>query len=432
TRGLLFQLLRDYPENYLELAAYYMNSDFFSEAMALLEIADNSENEVLKNYPTVFYCLGYLHHLMNNHDQARHYFRKGMEKSTDYCFPFRLESLNVYKTALTYNNNEDSRAYYYMGNLLFDKQPEKAIQMWEKAVELEPGLAIAHRNLGWGYQYQLNDVDKAIASYKKAIMNDRTQSRYYFELDQLYERRGDSIEKRLKILTDNHKYVAQRQDALIREILVLVLAGEYGRAINLLDSRYFYRQEGSDELHDIHVNAHLLKGKLHLANGNPEAALNDFLLADTYPENQLIGRISTYPGNPQIYYYTGLAYEAKGDLAAAKDFYVKAYNQKNINREYLFYQAMAYQKSGNHKKANQIFEEMIDIGQKQLQSTAEVDFFAKFGSGLTENQRKANAYHIIGLGYMGKSETKKAQEFFTNSLELDVNQLWSRVYLEEL
>jgi len=393
-REELFHILRDYPENYLELASSYIRSGLHAEAMAVLEEAEISVDNLLNSYPTIYYYLGYLNHLDDNPDRAGQYFTEGMEKSTDYCFPFRLESTDVYETALQYNKED--------------------------------------RNLGWGYNYTYNDIDRAIEAYNSAIAQDPSHSLYYAEIDELYERRGDPIEIRLELLTRNHDYLKGRSDALSREILVLVHAGKYDRAIELLDSKAFTRMEGSADLHNIHVNAHLLRGKSYMAAGDMESALTDFILADSFPENHLIGRDPFYQGNPRIYYYTGLAYAAMEEKVKAQEFFDKAIKQNGIDGEYLFYKAMALQKSGREKEDGLVLESMIDLGQERLQSSGDVDFFAKFGAGSTEKQKKADACRIIGLGYLGASKTRQAKEYLSRSLELDVNQLWSRIYLEEL
>ncbi len=368
---------------------------------------------------------------MGGKEKAKQYFDEGRQKPVKYCFPFRLKSIQVYKTALSYLN-EDARACYYLGNLLFDKQPRLAIEYWEKAVRIEPELAMAHRNLGWGYQKFLKDNDKAIEAYQAAIRHDPEHPRFYAELDKLLEARGDDIEIRLTLLQENHEVVARFQGSLMREIVVLVHAGKYDRAIELMDSRMFYRQEDVNILHDIHADAHLLKGKRYLASGNPEAALKEFLVADTYPDNQMIERIVNYDRNPRILYYTGLVYEAGGDKKSAMEFFTNAASQEGIDNEYLYYKAMALGKSGKKKEAERIFEQMIELAKVQLVESEEVDFFAKFGGNLTENQRKGRSYHIMGLANMGLDDAKKAEGFFKKSLEYDVNQIWSRVYLNEL
>jgi tetratricopeptide (TPR) repeat protein len=427
----LLHLLREYPDNYLELSSYYMGSGLYREAADILERAVKSDNPTLNAYPSLHYYLGYLYHVMGEKEKAGYYFTEGTGKPIKYCFPFRLESMKVYQTALEYNP-EDSRACYYMGNLLYDRQPEPAIQWWEKAIEFDHSLAMAHRNLGWGYQQTHKETGRAIGAYRDAIRYDPAHPRFYLELDKLLEEGGESIETRLELLSRNHQHVSKLQGALMREILVLVLAGEYDRAIELMDGRMFYRQEDVNILHDIHVDAHLLKGKQYLDIGDPEAALEEFLLADTYPENQMIERNEDYQRNARIFYYTGLACEAAGNQMAAREYYGRASSREDTDNEFLFYKAMALARSGKQEEADRIFSQMIELGKSQITDSGETGFFAKFGEELNEAQRNAISYQILGLGHLGLGNKKKAEEFFTRSLESDVNQLWSRIYLEEL
>ena len=65
--------------------------------------------------------------------------------------------LQYLNKALEYNP-KDGKAYYYIGNILYDKQPGKAIASWENAIKNEPTLALAYRNLGWGYNRHAHDI----------------------------------------------------------------------------------------------------------------------------------------------------------------------------------------------------------------------------------------------------------------------------------
>ena len=76
--------------------------------------------------------------------------------------------------------------------------------------------------------------------------------------------------------------------------------------------------------------------------------------------------------------------------------------------------------------------EIIRVGEEQVEASGEVDFFAKFGDDLTEDQRKADGYFLMGLGYLGKSDLARAKDYFEKSVSLDVSQLWGKVYLDEL
>jgi len=251
-------------------------------------------------------------------------------------------------------------------------------------------------------------------------------------MDHLLEDAGAPIQERLELLTINHAYVSQLQSAVIREVLVLMLVGEYDRAIELMDGRQYYRQEDVNIIHDIHAQTHLLKGIELLEGGKPGEALEEFNRADSYPENQMIERPLYYEMNARIFYYTALAFEAKGEKKVARTYFEKVVALKGTGNEFLFYRGMALEKSGNKKEAIKIFKEMIDLGEARLEQGGEVDFFAKFGVEMTENQQRGLGYLMIALGHLGMGEDDTAAEYFKKSLAVDVNQVWSAVYLASL
>ena len=70
---------------------------------------------------------------------------------------------------------------------------------WRKAVELEPELAVAHRNLGWGYA-QAGEPEKAVAAYEEAIRQKADDPVYYAELDVLLEQSNAPIERTARVV----------------------------------------------------------------------------------------------------------------------------------------------------------------------------------------------------------------------------------------
>ena len=91
-----------------------------------------------------------LHLQSGERDTAAEYFSSAAVQSHEYCFPFRLESEKVLRAAVKVRPR-DARAWYYLGNLLYEPQPEQAMEHWERARRTDSSLAIVHRNLGWGY-----------------------------------------------------------------------------------------------------------------------------------------------------------------------------------------------------------------------------------------------------------------------------------------
>ena len=315
-----------------------------------------------------------------------------------------------------------------MGNILYDHQPGKAIIYWNKAVQLEPSLAIAHRNLGWGYYRYLEDIAGAIDHYETAVSLKGDDPRYYYELDVLYEMNNEALALRNALFLNNDGVVREREDSYLREIEVLILNGESDSALNSLTEHTFLRQEGVVHLHDLFVDAQLLKGWEELQSGNAEKALEHFLLADTYPPNQRIGRITGYQKEAQIYYFTGLTYLEMKENGNAKSFFRKAADSPVGNSEYLYYKALSQKELGQENEALASTEELIQVGEAALRNVGEADFFAKFGEKAGVNARRANAHYHKALGYQAKGDSERAQEAFALALKLRNSILWANIY----
>jgi tetratricopeptide (TPR) repeat protein len=422
-------LLNDNKENYLELASVYMNSGLYKDAADVIAMALNSGNPKLKSYPILYYYGGWLAERQEDKELAGEYYTIASEASTDYVFPFRFETVEILIAAIAFNP-DDARAWYYMGNILYDHQPDRAIACWKEAVKLENDLAIAHRNLGWGYYRYMDDIDGAIEYYETAVNLKEDDPRYYFELDVLYEMNNEALQHRLDLFSSNPDVVRKRNDSYLREIQVLILNGMYDQAISRLTTHTFLRQEGLVNLHNLFVDALLLKGREFLLSEEYDLALELFLLADTYPSNQRIGRISAYQKEAQIYYFTGLAYKYSGQRSKAKSYFKKAVDILVGSSEYLYYLALAQKELGQEDEALASTEKLILAGEEALKSTGETDFFAKFGEKAGVDSRKAYAHYLMALGYQAAGDTVKAQEAFLQALELRNSLLWARVYSE--
>jgi tetratricopeptide (TPR) repeat protein len=82
---------------------------------------------------------------------ATRFAQAGYNCKSDYCFPNKLEEINVLKYAVDTNPSDD-KACYYLGNLWFGmRQYAEAIEAFEKSVDLDPSFATAHRNLALLY-----------------------------------------------------------------------------------------------------------------------------------------------------------------------------------------------------------------------------------------------------------------------------------------
>jgi len=420
--------MRNNPQNYLELATDYSNINLWDDAIEILLRLTTCKKEKASSYPMLYYYLGYLYNNKGDKDKALKYFREANRMPADYCFPFRLESIDVLQSAIN-NNPDDAKVHYYLGNLLYENQPEKAIEEWEKSKNLDSTFSIVYRNLGFAYSRIKNDIPEAITCMEKAIKCNPCDPRYYYELDILYEMEGVPLEKRLELLEKNHKIVQERDYSLTREIILYVQSGYYDRAINILKNHHFHVWEGGGKIHNVYVDAHLLRGKKRFKSRKFKHVLEDYKAALEYPENLEVGKPYYGGREPQIYYLIGTVYEAMGNIGKAKVCYEKSIKKRYGLSEMKYYQGLALKKLGQNEKANNIFDGLIKYGKERLKRASSMDFFAKFGEKQSIQFQLANAHYLTGLGCLGKGKKEKAKTEFKETIKLNPNHLWAKIRL---
>ena len=223
--------------------------------------------------------------------------------------------------------------------------------------------------------------------------------------------------------------MAQRDDALLREISLDLLVGKYDRAIELLD-HHFHLWEGQTGVHDVYVDALLLRGQQHFKAGRYAEALKDYAACLEYPDRFETGRPRRDGGKAaQIHYFLGTAYEAIRDAAKARQHFDQAARARAGWSDARYYQALAYRKLGQDARAAEVFDGLIRSGKERLEAPAKVDFFAKFGFQQSDRPAKAQAHYLIGLGHLGKGDKTEAKTEFQKAVELEANHLGARTML---
>lgn len=430
----LISKMRGYEESFLEISLTYASAGMYDEAIEVLSNLILTNDAGGKNLPMTNYYLGYYWSKKGDSSKAMNFLSKASNAPTDYCFPFRLEEIEILETAMRMNP-ADPKAPYYLGNLLYEPQPERAIQLWERSRELDNSFALLHRNLGLAYHKTFNDMVKSIESYEKAIKLNNTDQRWFFELDLIYAAARTEPVKRLKLLTDNHELIANNNvvDAFSREILLLNQLGRYDEALELCLSRPFPQWEGLDKIYGSYLNACLLRGYNHLKVERYSEALEDGLAAMKYPENMMIAE--EYRGGRacEVYYFVGSVYEKMGNTKKASESFNKAISLRQDEQisDIWFYKAMCLKKLGKTVEADTIFSNLIRMGTERLDSE-EVDFFAKFGERSTPDDRRAEAHYLIGMGKMGKDMQDEAKLQFSEAVRKNLNHIWAKEYLSQL
>ena len=419
----LRQLMRPNPEAFLENAIDFANAGQWREVVEILrDQVRGAELGLSRVVATERYLLAFALERMGQPAAAKEQFAVAAEAPVAFSFPSRFELEPVFRRAMAVNPS-DANAPYLLGCLLYDNQPENAIKAWEESRRRNRQFAFTHRNLGLAYAQYEHDVPKAIASLEQAVELDPNEPRFFYELDREYEANGTPVARRLDRLLRHAEVVARRDDALTREIELLIVAGltdptKLDRAVGLLTTHHFRNWEGSGQIHNVYVDALLARGQVRLKAGQAGAALKDFQAALEFPENLEVGRARRSPRNAQIQYLVGLAHEALGDAATAKASFAAAAGRSGAPSEGRYFAALALRKLGRDAEATPVFEGLVKAGQAQLTRGEPADYFAKFGERQSDQVRQANGHYLIGLGRRGLGDTAPAEAEFKQALEL--------------
>jgi tetratricopeptide (TPR) repeat protein len=413
----------------------YAVTGLYAEAIDVLHrIVSHSQNG---KRPMLLYSLGYLHDQEGRHDQAKQLYQQASHLSPDYCFPNTIWDYIVLQRVLTVQP-EDAKAHYYMGNWLYAmKRSEDAIGQWEISASLDPQFPTVQRNLALAYANKQGKWEQAMESLRHAFALNTTDSRVFYELDQLSKKMGHPHMQRLSRLEAHIMLVDQRDDLFIEYITLCNQLGRHEDALTFLLSRQFHPWEGGEgKVTGQYVIALLEMGKSLVQTKGYQEALQVLIRALNYPDNLGEGKLCIVQEN-QIYYYLGLAYEGLNQREEAQESYVMAshgliepagamfYNDQPPDT--IFYQGLALQRLGRDNEANSRFHKLVDYGEKHLFDELKIDYFAVslpdflvFEDDLNI-RNQVHCRYMIGLGTLGLGDIERARRELLTALAIDIN-----------
>lgn len=259
------------------------------------------------------------------------------------------------------------------------------------------------------------------------------------ELDQLYKKLNYPLVQRLSFLENHLTLVAEREDLYLERITLYNQLGDYQKAKSLIASYQFHPWEGGEgKVVGQYLVCHLELSKIAIESGNFEEALQLLEQAEIFPANLGEGKLFGAQEN-DILYLKGLAYKQQGNKKLAREHFKKAtigtdepvqaifYNDPQPDK--IFYQGLAWSKLNKEDKAITIFEKLILFGNKHMNDSIVIDYFAVSLPDLLvfepdlNLRNKIHCLYLIGLGHLGlaNKNLEKADNYFEKVLELDVN-----------
>lgn len=418
--------MRDDVHNYLELSLDYKKAGLYADALSILEAYE-------KINPLCLYYQGHIRLKQGQTKEACACFEKAEAASSDYCFPNRVEEIQILESAVQ-ALPQAPMAHYYLGCLLYDKkQYASAAAHWEAAVKQKDNLAMAWRNLSIAYYNKESDGEKAMNAMEQACRIAPDYPRFWLEYDQLAAKLNISNEDRLRVMEAHKDLVKDRDDLYLRYITLLNCMGRYEEALSALNSHQFHPWEGGEGKVSAQYRYALIQMAVQkLKNQEPEKALPLLEAAITYPENLGEGKLPNVPDN-EAHYYMGLAYRQMGQKEKAKQYFrlaasgpqepgsVLYYNDQPS--DFIYYQGLANRELNQEAAARKAFHRLISYGEKHLFDRVSYDFFAvslpEIEVYQDDLQLRNDQYcrYLRGLGSLGLDDKEKAAGLFKDILE---------------
>jgi len=414
----LERIMQDKVQSYLEFATFYSEGGFYEEAIDILSRLEAKGEQ----FPMLYYSQGYFWSKLNNKEKAQQYFSKAQKEPYIYCFPFRDEEVSILNEAITFNP-KDAMAYYYLGNLYYELQPEKAISLWEKSQSINGSFYIVQRNLAWAALQFEKDLSKSLSLYKKAFANSKEDPRLIYEYDIVSQNAKVLPKDRYELIfKGNRNLCEKRSETFIRELALLNNLGRYDEVIEILKNHEFVESEGSTNYRDVYLNAYVLKSRNEFMAGKYKDAIANMQKAMEFP----LGR--SEQREAQLNYLMGTYYEKFGKNKIAKTYYEKAVAELTEGTEFMYYTGLAMQKLGQNDKALEQFNALSELADKEQ----EVDFYRSFEAKSSGNVYAAQKLYIKGLALLGSNKKQEAKAEITKAVETDPSNIWAQITLNDL
>ena len=383
------------------------------------------------------YYLGYFKLHQGDAVEANAWFEQAEGQAADYCFPNRLEDIQVLEMAKVVNP-DGAKAPYYLGCLYYAaRQYDIAIENWERSAQLDPSFPTVWRNLALGRFNKQDRQEEALACMEKAFELDKNDERVFMELDQLYKRLHRPHQERLAFLQKYPKLIQRRDDLVLEEITLLNQTGHYEEAMQKLDAHTFHPWEGGEgKVSAQYQICRVELAKQAIVGKEYEKAVRLLSECLDYPHHLGEGKLYGAQEN-DFYYLLGVAYDALGEKEKAMECWEKAtkgpqepaaamyYNDAKPDK--IFYQGLALYKLGREGEAHGRFYRLINYGKQHIFEKQVMDYFAVSLPDLLiwedslDVKNLIHCKYMLALGYYGMGDMEHALRYLGEVEALDNN-----------
>lgn len=429
----LQQLIRGNIHSYIEISLDYAWAGLYREAISLLDIGIKATTAP---EPMALYYKAWIANSAGDEAQCLQTLAEAELCPADYCFPNQIESVPALTLAMQ-RKPKGARAPYYLGNFWYhSRQYSEALACWEISATNDNTFPTVHRNLALAFYNKFNQPERALQLLEKAFELNPSDARVLMELDQLYKKLNYTAEKRIAFLQQYPALVSSRDDLFIEWAGLHVKVGKYTDACQLVMGRQFHPWEGGEgKVTGTYVKSLIGKARRAIDEKQFAQAITWLEEAKVYPDNLGEGKLAGAQDN-EIDYWLGCAAHGLGDVSLAQVCWQKAstglsepsaawfYNDQQPDT--IFFQGMAWLKLGNTSEAQRRFNKLINYGEKHLFDKVKIDYFAVSLPDLViwdedlNRRNQLHCYYLMALGHLGLGNSSKAEEFVYKIREMDL------------
>jgi tetratricopeptide (TPR) repeat protein len=260
---------------HLDVAVEYAAAGFLADALRIVDLAVPvaAAEEWRGTEPITHYHRADLLDRLGRPAEATQARRDASLSDATYCFPSGLDDQRVLRAALE-ADPDDARAAGLLGHWLYSvRRYAEAMELWRRAVELDPADAVCWRNLGVASHNIEHDAEAAMRCYLRAAAAAPDDGRLLYERDQLAKRVGEIPSVRLAHLLRRIDLVEARDDLTVELVGLHVQFGDAARGRELLAGKDFQPWEGGEgQVLGAWERLHLVLARQALRDGSARTA----------------------------------------------------------------------------------------------------------------------------------------------------------------
>lgn len=413
----------------LDLAFDLADMGEYKRALALLEALVESNPD--EGVALVYFTLAYFKNIIGEDSTA--YLELAEKAEVGDTFPSRRVELEVLEFA-----KDSIFATELLGDLYYSKrQIAKAQECFERVLEQNPENVTVMRNLAVLYFNYMGKTDVPLNMMKRAVELDPKNEELIYETVVLMDKLSVDADLKAEFL-EAKRDVITRDDVLTELAKAYNQAGKPHKALEVLLGHDFVPCEGGEHaIADQYIFANFQLAQEKFKNKDYTAALELFRTAQVLPQNLGAG-IWNHCKHIPCRYFEAVCLENLGKKDEADKIYryisnteIEYFSNMHL-KELPWYQALSYDRLGEHLKAVQLITKYHRIWSGALKAKdsgyfATTPFFIPFTDS-PERLRTAQFSYLLGLSedYMGNKD--KAKELIKTAYELNSELLFAKAY----